>query len=367
MESTLIDHERLIRSVVNNLKDGLIISNIDGNIQLFNKGAEEIFGYRAEEVMDKPLEILLDKSYKEQHKIGFAKFVKTGKISPRSTPMEVIGRKKDDSIVHIDLTLTQMEQRGELLAIGLVRDISDRKEAEGKMESIQKQVVASQKLAAIGELAAGVSHEVLNPLNIISVHTQLLQRRTKDNAETKEFCTKVRHEIDRIQKIMSSLLEFSRKGSPQLEKGNLVEEINKTIDLVEEEYKLDNIEFVRNWCGEHGELLYDSDKMRQVFLNLIHNAKHAMPEGGTITIGCGTTEKANKNFHQFVISDTGSGMREEVMLKIFEPFFTTKPEGQGTGMGLPVVHGIIQEHGGEISVESEEGKGTTVIVNLTLA
>jgi PAS domain S-box-containing protein len=495
LESTLIDHERLIRSVVNNLKDGLIISSTDGNIQLFNKGAEEIFGYKAEEVMDKPVEVLMDESNKAKHDIGFARFNRAKKISPHNASMEVVAQKKDGTPVPIELTLTQMEQRGELLAIGLVRDISERKEAERKhqesegrfrtmfeenplgvaviesltgkilsvnprfaeivgrddgelltldwmhithpddvqedldnmklvnsgetegfnmikryflpdnsivwvsltvhkmpttdkdcpihlcmvediterkeaetkMVSAQKQLMAAQKLAGVGELAAGVSHEVLNPVNIISVHTQMLQRKTKDDANIQKFCDKIKHEIERIQKIMSSLLAFSRKGEVETETGSLRGHIENVLGLVEEEYKLDNIKIVRDWCDTLVDISFDSDKIRQVYLNLIHNAKHAMPDGGTITVGCRGVKGANKNFHQFTFTDTGAGMSEETRLKIFEPFFTTKPEGEGTGMGLSVIHGIIEEHGGKIRVESEEGKGTTFIISLPIA
>lgn len=367
LESTLIDHERLIRSVINNLKDGLIISNVEGNIQLFNHGAEKIFGYKAEEVMDKPVETLMDESYKKRHDTGFAKFKKTGKISPHNTLMEVVARKKDGNPVPIELTLTQMKQRGEILVIGLVRDISERKEAEKKMEKAQKQLIVAQKLAGVGELAAGVSHEVLNPVNIISVRTQMLQKKTKDDSNIQDFCNKTKFEIDRIQKIMSSLLAFSRKGQSEVETGHMRDEIEKTISLVENEYKLDNIEIVRDWCDTLVDISYDPDKIRQVYLNLLHNAKHAMPDGGTISVGCRAVKEVGKNFHQFTFSDTGTGMSEEVRLKIFEPFFTTKPEGEGTGMGLSVIYGIIEEHEGKIRVESAEGKGTTFIISLPLA
>jgi PAS domain S-box-containing protein len=495
MESTLIDHERLIRSVVNNLKDGLIIANIEGNIQLFNNGAEKIFGYSPHEVMEKPVAILMDESYKQKHTAGFARFQKTREISHDSALLEVEARKKDGTPVPIELTLTQMEQRGETLVIGLVRDISERKEAEGKhlkseerfktifeeapmgvaviesltgkinavnprfseivgrnreelltldwmsithpddvqedldnmklinsgkingfnmtkryflpdnslvwvsltvnkmpdskkdcpihicmvediterkeaerrMETIQKQLISAEKLAGVGELAAGVSHEVLNPVNIISVHTQMLQRKSQDDPAIQQFCSKVKHEINRITKIMGSLLAFSREGDAKLEKGILRDNIEKVLSLVEEEFKLENIELVRNWCDKPVEILYDPDKIRQVYLNLINNAKYAMPQGGTITVGCFGAERDGKKFHNFTLSDTGTGISEKNKLKIFEPFFTTKPEGEGTGMGLSIIHGIIEEHGGRIRVESEESKGTTFHISLPLA
>jgi nitrogen fixation negative regulator NifL len=364
MESTLIDHERLIRSVVNNLKDGLVIANLDGNIQLFNHGAEKIFGYKAYEVMNKPVVTLIDEPYKEKHLAGINNFRTTKLLSKQNILLEAQGIKKDGSPVPIELNLTQMEQRGEVLVIGLIRDISEKKEAEQRMELAQQQIIATQKLAGIGELAAGVSHEVLNPVNIISVHTQMLQKNTTDDPKIQKFCAKVLHEVDRIVKIMGSLLAFSRKSDAVLEKNLLRETIENVLVLVEEEYKLDNISIVRNWCGQTIYFLYDADKMRQVILNLLINAKHAMPNGGTITISCNNIKISGKSYHQFKLSDTGMGMSEEVLSKIFTPFFTTKPEGKGTGLGLSVVYGIIQEHGGTISAQSAEGKGTTFIITL---
>ncbi len=270
-------------------------------------------------------------------------------------------------VVH-ELSKIHYDDSGNPIEIfGTVHDITDRKVGEEKLKIAQKQAMASQKLAGVGELAAGVSHEVLNPVNIISVHTQMLQRKTQDDPKLQQFCSKIRHEIGRVTKIMNSLLAFSREGNSKLEKGHIKEDVEKVLTLVEEEYKLDNIEIVRNWCGKPVNVLYDSDKIRQVYLNLINNAKHAMPKGGTITIGCAPTEKSGKSFHQFTFSDTGTGMSEKIRLKIFDPFFTTKPEGEGTGMGLSVVHGIIEEHGGKIRVKSEEGKGTTFVISLPLA
>ena len=209
--------------------------------------------------------------------------------------------------------------------IGTVQDITERKRSEEKIAEAQKQLVASQKLAGIGELTAGVSHEVLNPVNIISVHTQMLQKKVTDNPYVQEFCKKTRHEIDRIQKIMGSLLEFSRRGNIELETGHMRDAIEKVLALIEKEFKLDNIEIVRDWCDTLVDISYDPDKIRQVYLNLLNNAKHSMPDGGTITVGCKAVKEREKKFHQFSFSDTGTGMNEETRLRLFEPFYTTKP------------------------------------------
>ncbi len=363
MESTLIDHERLIRSVIDNMKDGLIILNVDGNIQLFNKGAEEIFGYSAEEVMDESVQILMGDEDRAKHSIGFKGYLASNHLKNKHA-FEVWAKRKDGDFIPVELTVSQMVQRGERLIVGVVRDISARKESEKKLDMAQNQVIQAQKLAGIGELAAGVSHEVLNPVNIISVSTQMLKRKTSDDPVVQEYCAKVGHEIKRITKIMSALSAFSRENNGNFQKGLLSEEIDRVLVLVEEDLKLNNIKIVKNYLDDSAPIMYDSDKMRQVFLNLINNANHAMPEGGTLTLSC---SKGNDGCLLVKISDTGMGMDEEVREKIFDPFFTTKPEGEGTGMGLSIVHGIIEEHNGKIQVESEKGKGTTFTINFPLS
>ncbi|PIR00199.1 MAG: hypothetical protein COV66_08930 [Nitrospinae bacterium CG11_big_fil_rev_8_21_14_0_20_45_15] len=365
MESTLIDHERLIRSVVDSMRDGLIILNANGNIQLFNKGAEEILGYSAEEIMDESVQILMGEEDKGKHLAGFERYLASNKLQNKHS-FEVLALKKDRDFVPVELTVSQMEQRGERLIVGVLRDISERKESEEKIEMAQNQVMQSQKLAAIGELAAGVSHEVLNPVNIISVSTQMLQRKALDDPKIQEYCDKVKHEIQRITKIMSALLAFSRESDSSFEKTVLSDEIDKVLLLVEEDLKLNNIKIVKNYSDTSVNVLSDKDKIRQVFLNLIANANHAMPKGGTLTISCARENKKKADNFVVKVSDTGIGMSEEIRSKIFDPFFTTKPEGEGTGMGLSIVHGIIEEHKGKIRVESTPGEGTTFIMTFPI-
>lgn len=294
-------------------------------------------------------------------------------------------KEMSDSVKMLIDTVLSMYDSLSTRTLDLMREIEDRKQAEDalrksteelnelkgilekKIEIAEGQLFTSQKLAAIGELSAGVCHEVLNPLNIISIQNQMLGKRNKDNEAIQLFSGKVNFEIERIKKILGSLLEFSRQEEPKFEKGFLKVDIEKMLSLVEEEYKLDNIQIERCWCSEPVSILYDHDKMRQVFLNLLQNAKYAMPNGGIVTLSCEKVHGSGKGFLRFKFSDNGPGMSEEVASNIFNPFFTTKPQGEGTGLGLAIVHGIIQEHGGEISVETAEGKGTTFLIDLPIA
>ena len=370
-EESIRAYQKRNEMILGSAAEGIYGLDLNGITTFVNTAAEKMLGYSLEDMLNCSQHDLihhskLDGSPYKKLECPIYAAIKDGEV--HHVDSEVFWKKNGD-FFPVEYTSTPIYENGAITgAVVTFRDITEKKEAEERMELAQKQVIASQKLAGVGELAAGVSHEVLNPVNIISVHTQMLQKKTKDDPKIQNFCEKVRHEIDRIQKIMGSLLAFSRSGSDaELQRGSLRGTIEGVLALVEEEYKLDNIKIVRDWCGELVEMQYDPDKIRQVYLNLIHNAKHAMPDGGTITVGCASANNGGKDYHQFTFSDTGTGMSEEVRLKIFEPFFTTKPEGEGTGMGLSVIHGIVEEHGGKIRVESEEGKGTTFTISLPVA
>ncbi|PIQ99227.1 MAG: hypothetical protein COV66_15275 [Nitrospinae bacterium CG11_big_fil_rev_8_21_14_0_20_45_15] len=346
------------------LPQAVLMTDRDGFITFANPSFERITGYSLNEVVGMNPNIL--KSGKQTPE--FYEKLWSCITSGRSWRGELYNKNKKGEFYWESVVISPVRNDKMQIShfIALRDDITQEKEKDLQLMQIQKQVMASEKLAAVGQLVAGVSHEVLNPVNIISVHNQLLQRKNKDNPELQKFCSSLTHEVNRIQKIISSLLAFSRMNSVKFEQGDFISDVENLLNLVEEEYKLDKIEIVRQWCDEAFTVSYDKDKIRQVYLNLIHNAKYAMPAGGTITVGCKPIEVEGKNFLELIFSDTGVGISKEIQSKVFDPFFTTKPEGEGTGMGLSVIHGIIEEHGGSISVASEEGKGTTFTMRLPM-
>lgn len=354
----LREREERFKTLFENSVDSYFVNDGEGEIIDANNSACRSLGYTREELLRMNLGDF-EKGFEPEALKKIYKEILNGKDFNE----EGVQLRKDGTQFPVEISAGKILILGKSYILATVRDISQRKESEERIKSAQKQIVASQKLAGVGQLAAGISHEVLNPVNIISVHTQMLQKKTKDDSKIQNFCEKIKHEINRIQKIMGSLLSFSRRGDSEFIKGAIKDEIEKTLLIIEGEYKLDNIKIIRNWCGSNVKMLIDPDKIRQVFLNLFQNSKSAMPQGGSITLSCKPVKGEEENYHQFFISDTGLGMSEEIRLKIFDPFFTTKPEGEGTGLGLSVVHGIIGEHGGKISVDSEEGKGTTFIIN----
>ena len=253
-----------------------------------------------------------------------------------------------------------------------------------KLQEAQNHILRSEKLASIGRLAAGVCHEILNPLNIISGHTQALNLERENDISLAEDLSSIMEEIYRIEKIVGGLLKFSRKEDMELKNVDIHEELNSVLSIMENDMHLDNIEVVRNFGSNLPRIKIDADRMRQVFLNLINNARYAMEGGGVLTVTTETIAKEQRRdrrksdaemepekieiyqetYLRIKISDTGVGIKKEDMLKLFDPFFTTKPEDKGTGLGLSVCYTIIEKHSGTIEVESEYGKGATFIVEL---
>jgi nitrogen fixation negative regulator NifL len=364
IEEKLLESEQRFRTLVDQAVDAIYVHDNDGNFVHANQKTCTSLGYTYDELLHLSIENI-EVSYNLKNlKIVWST------IEPGETLIiESVHKRKDGSTFPVEINLGQIRLDGSIRYLAFARDITSRKEVEAQLRVAEAQMITSEKLAGIGQLAAGVSHEVLNPVNIISVHTQMLQRKKKEDQELQVFCTKVRHEIDRIQKIMGTLLNFSRKSNSAFEKIQPVEIINDVISLVEQDFSLDNITISKNYSNETESsfTLGDKDKLRQVFLNLINNSKYSMKDGGVLTLNSNSIEKNDREYIRLTFSDTGKGINKEILNRIFEPFFSTKPEGQGTGLGLSVAHRIIEDHKGFIDVESTEGKGTSFFIDLPLA
>jgi two-component system NtrC family sensor kinase len=266
----------------------------------------------------------------------------------------------------------------------LTRANSELQVSMKKLQTAQDQILRSEKLASIGRLAAGVCHELLNPLNIISGHVQaLLLERQQDEGLNNDL-ESIMEEIGRIEKIVGGLLKFSRKEDIELTYVDINEELESVLSIMEKNMQIDNVQVVRDFGSDLPAIKIDANRMRQVFLNLTNNARHAMARGGALTVSTETYVKKQKqnrrktdltaspntipviqeSFIRIKFADTGTGIKEEDMVKLFDPFFTTKPEDQGTGLGLSVCYTIVEKHSGTIEVESKPGEGATFIIDL---
>ncbi|MBI3584075.1 MAG: PAS domain S-box protein [Nitrospinae bacterium] len=255
----------------------------------------------------------------------------------------------------------------EILAI--VRDITEKKQAE-------KEMVQQQKLATMGHLISGITHEIKNPLNIISGNVQILDMDEQDTEKKKIYKTLLQ-QIDRSVKIIDNLLGFARRREYEIKDISINNLIESTIRLVEYEMKLENIIFVRDFKKDLPFIKGDADQLAQVFLNLINNARDSMNEkqkrikGGELRIEGWKGEiriatKKTDNAIEITFTDTGLGIPEDKAANMFKPFFTTKAEGKGTGLGLSIAKDIIGKHGGKIELKNMVGEGIKFVIMLPL-
>lgn len=229
-------------------------------------------------------------------------------------------------------------------------------------EETQRQILQSEKLASIGRLAAGVAHEINNPLTGVLTFSHLLKERSKEEDDKKDLDVIIQ-ETKRVRDIVRNLLDFARQSTPNKESINLNEILQQLLKLVTSQKEFRKIKIEEAYDANLPEILADKNQIQQVFLNLLMNAGEAIEGEGRITI---STTHDEDNI-QVSICDSGCGIADEEMDKIFDPFYTTKPVGQGTGLGLSISYGIIQQHYGTIHCESKAGSGTTFTVSLPFA
>jgi len=222
----------------------------------------------------------------------------------------------------------------------------------------REELLRVEKLAAIGELAAGVAHEINNPMAIIRGNTELLQLSVSEDDPNREEVDTIFQQVKRVERIVANLLKFARREQRELGQVRLNDLLHEIVGQIGHQVAMDEIKVVEEYAGEADEVDGDGDQLRQVFTNLVLNAVQAMPEGGVLTLR--TAEAAERV--QVRISDTGVGIALENLRQVFNPFFTTK--ASGTGLGLSVSYGIVREHGGSIDIESTPGSGSTFTVVL---
>ncbi len=237
-------------------------------------------------------------------------------------------------------------------------------ERSNELKQVQGRLVRSEKLASLGELVAGIAHEINNPLTGILMYASMLGSDERLDPELQGDLATIVRETERCALIVRELLDFARESVPRKVPDSVHQVMDKTLSLVQHQASFHNIEVVRDYAGDLPNILIDPNQIEQVFMNIVLNAGQAMPEGGTLTIVTGVSQAVGQLFVR--ISDTGTGINPENLNKIFDPFFTTKGT-KGTGLGLAVSYGIIENHGGELSVESTQGVGTTFTVLLPLA
>lgn len=358
LEQSLTLSELRLNSIVQSAMDAIITVDDEQKILQFNAAAENMFQCRAAEALGQSLDRFIPQRFRDAHRQHVRAFSQSGTTSRTMGRLGVVtGLRANGEEFPVEAAISQIGMDGRKYFTVILRDRTERAQLEAQLR-------LTERLAEMGTLASGMAHEIGTPMNVILGRAEQLLRRTEDDTVKKGLATIVA-QVERITKIMNQLLTFARRKPSERRKVNLGQTIEDCLEVLQERLRRARVQVESSYetALRPVHVHADPDQMSQVFLNLLINAIHAMPDGGTLRI---SLEQADSHV-KAVIADTGHGIAKEDLPKIFNPFFTTKEVGKGTGLGLTVVHGIIQEHGGSIAVDSEAGRGATFTVTLPAA
>ncbi|MEH6470432.1 MAG: cache domain-containing protein [Halopseudomonas sp.] len=396
--------EAVFRGMAQAAQDAIILIDSNADVIFWNPSAERIFGYTVDEAMGQDLHSLIANTEEaELFRKAFPKFLATGSGAAIGKLTELTARRKSGECFPVELSLNSVVINHLWQALGIVRDISDRKHAEAllveeskqqamlilELKTTQTKLLQSEKMAAVGQLSAGVAHEINNPVGFISSNINSLKsylnklfqmldeiKQATATPSSKEalataisnielnyefdyikedlidLISETKEGTDRIQKIVADLKGFARASDGEWETVELQKEIESTLNVVWNEIKY-HCTVEKNY-GDTPPIECLRSEINQVIMNLLINASQAIKDKGTIFIRTGCTDKSA----WIEIEDTGKGIDADDLENIFDPFFTTKPVGVGTGLGLSVSYGIIEKHGGTLSATSTVGVGS---------
>lgn len=333
------------RHILENIRSGIIACQLDGIVTLANRSARDMLGLPAE-VDGQPYAALLRDYPPFVALLAATLKDRAGQAGHDLELAGAAGRR------HFDF-VTSLLRDGEGKVLGVIAMVIE----TTRLRELQEEVARSERLAAVGQLAAGVAHEVRNPLSGISGFVELLQRKVTDNAAATRLTEKIQSEIKHLNRIVSDFLSFARPQALTRARVSAGELAASAAALTQPHAAARGVDIVAT-CG--GELLFsaDGEQVRQVLVNLLRNAVEASAAGQKVTVTC----REEGMFVAFTVTDAGRGMDPAERKSVFNPFFTTKDDG--TGLGLTISHAIVERHGGHVRIESEPGRGTTVTVAL---
>jgi len=356
IEAALRESEALNRSIVETAVDGIITIDERGRMESFNSAAEQIFGYAAHEVIGQNVKMLMPSPYRQHHDSYLAHYLQTGERKIIGIGREVRGQRRDGATFPMDLAVGETRVGNRRIFTGIVRDITARKYAAQEMQR-------ADRLALVGQLASGLAHEIGTPLNVIAGNAELLRMDLQAQHLDTEILDAIVRQTDRITGLVQQLLTFARAKNDAMEPFSLHDPLSHALRLLETRLSREGIRTTLDIPDDLPLLWGATDQIEQVFLNILVNAWHAMPDGGTIVI---KAHEINGKRVQVAFRDSGVGLSEEAMANAFEPFFSTKGE-KGTGLGLAICKQIIDQHQGHMRLESTPGTGAAVIIDFRQA
>ncbi len=368
LERELRETKEFFEGVLQSSPSAIVAAQRTGEILFMNRAAEDLFGYSMEQVLG-------EKSVEQVYAPGKAREIMKmlrdescggrGKLPP--TKVEIIDAFGESIPVEMTAAIIY-EGEEEVATMGIYNDLRERLAVERKLQEAQDRLAHSEKMASLGQLAAGVAHELNNPLTGILLYLNMVLERIHRNDAHREAYREdleyVLEDANRCKNIIKDLLAYSRQAEPEREVFQLNSLVEQGLGLIRDQKLFINMTVSKELSNEMMLIHADRNQLSQVIINVVINAIDAMERRGVLTLRTYRNKPARKVFVE--ISDTGSGISEENLSKVFDPFFTTKGMGKGTGLGLSTAYGIVKENGGEISVKETGPKGTTFLIELPL-
>ncbi len=359
---------RRFSEIVNIASDAIISVDKDQRIHLFNKGAEEIFGYAAEEMLGRSLDVLLPERFRDMHRGHLQEFGRSAEASRLMNARGMLmGRRKEGTEFPAKASISKVTSDGETIFTVILHDVTLREQREAQLRH-------AQGLQAVGQLTGGVAHDFNNLLAVIIGNLELAQDELENAPEPHELVARAIAASERGAALTARLLAFSRRQALEPKVVDLNKLVTGTTELLQRTLG-ETIEVETVTAGGLWRCKVDPAQVETLLLNLAVNARDAMPGGGKLTIetanarldddyAAAHAEVTPGQYVMLAVTDNGTGMPAEIAERAFEPFFTTKDAGQGTGLGLSMIYGFVKQSEGHVKIYSEVGHGTTVKVYL---
>ena len=356
-DSHLLQNEATARAFLESAAEGIVVVDSRGRIVLVNARTEQMFGYRRDQLLGQTLELLLPESVREAHVRHRESYFREPRVRQMGRDLVLAGRRRDGSEFPVEISLSYVETAEGLLAVAFVTNITER-------VALQNAARQSERLAALGTLAAGIAHEINNPLGIISSRIELMlleaQSEPLPQPVIEDLMTVHRH-AERVARIAQGLLSFARQSPSERAPVDINRVVDDALVLARGQITKVGVTIDTSLAPGLPPVRGDASALGQVIVNLLTNARDAMPEGGELRIETAIAPGA-PGWIQVTVSDTGRGMNAATLARIFDPFYTTK--STGTGLGLSISYGIVRDHGGTITAQSTEGAGATFVIRL---
>lgn len=356
LEGELRRRNAFFHNLIDSSVDSIIASDMKGNVILFNQEAQSMLGYSEEETKSLHVTQLYNEgiAYELIKRMRSSHFGSKGKLLRH----ELAVKHKDGHDIPVSFSGGIIYDREkEIATFGLFTDLRAMQQIEEDLEQTHQMLRQSEKMAGLGRLAAGVAHEINNPMSGIMLYANLVQEDLGEDHPLASDLQTIIHEAERCKVIVADLLEFSHQTTYEMELVDLNDVIVKTLTILQHQPLFHNIEIVRELAPDLLPIYGNSIRLNQVVMNIIVNGAQAMEGNGRLAIT--SRARANQDINEIAIKDSGPGIDNELLEKIFDPFFTTKATGEGTGLGLSVSYAIVKEHKGSIRVTSSPDTGTT--------